>query len=119
MLLRSHEVIAWFLIISNAIAGCWALAAQRIEVLRRRGLWALVVAAQLSTFASAITGVLLVNREQRPLGDFHALYGFSTIITVAILYSYRRSQFVGDRRYLLYGFGSLFLMGLGIRNLVL
>jgi len=119
VLLSSHEVIAWFLIISNAVAGCWALGAHRIEALRVRGLWVLVTAAQLSTFASALTGVLLVNREQRPLGDFHALYGFSTIITVAILYSYRRSSFVGERRYLLYGFGSLFLMGLGIRNLVL
>ncbi len=119
MLFRSHEVVAWFLIISNGVAGCWALGAHRVQRLRVSGLWALVIAAQLSTFASGVTGVLLVNLEQRPLGDFHALYGFSTIITVAILYSYRRSSFLGDRRYLLYGFGSLFLMGLGIRNLVL
>jgi hypothetical protein len=40
-------------------------------------------------------------------------YGFVAIITVAILYSYRNS--LRAWQYLLYGGGSLFLMGLGIR----
>ena len=43
-------------------------------------------------------------------------YGFVAIIAVAIIYSYR-DQMQADR-YLLYGFGGLFLMGLGIRAML-
>jgi hypothetical protein len=114
-----HWVAAWVLISTNAAAGVWALTAQRVERLRVRALWALVIVAQLAAFVSAITGVVVMNRDQRPLEDFHALYGFSALIAVAILYSYRRSDFIGDRHYLLYGFGCLFIMGLGLRNLYL
>ena len=42
----------------------------------------------------------------------------STIVAVGILYSYRGSPFVKDKRYLLYGLGSLFIMGLGIRAMI-
>lgn len=114
-----HEVSAWVLIVANAIAGAWATTAQYVARLRWRAAWSIVVAAQLSTFASGISGVALANSEGRVLSDFHALYGFSTIIAVAILYGYRRGPFIGDRRHLLYGLGSLFIMGLGLRNLAL
>ena len=53
------------------------------------------------------------------LDSFHALYGFSTIVAVAILYSYRNSPFIQDRLHLMYGLGGLFIMGLGIRAMVL
>lgn len=114
-----HEVLAWVLIVTNAVAGAWAITAQYVDRARLSAAWGIVVVAQLSTFASAISGVVLANSEGRVLTDFHALYGFSTIITVAILYGYRRSPFVEGRRHLLYGVGSLFIMGLGLRNLAL
>lgn len=114
-----HEWIGWGLIALNAAAGVWALGAHWLAPLRRRALWVLVLVAQLSAFASAISGALLVNTGERTLTDFHALYGFSTVIAVAILYSYRRSDFIADRQYLLYGVGCLFIMGLGLRNLYL
>ena len=57
--------------------------------------------------------------ERCRLDSFHALYGFSTIFAVAVLYSYRNSPFIADKVYLLYGCGGLFIMGLGIRNLFL
>ena len=43
-------------------------------------------------------------------------YGFVAIIAVAIIYSYRTQM--RHRLYLLYGLGGLFLMGLGIRALL-
>ena len=49
----------------------------------------------------------------------HALYGFSAIIAVGILYSYRTSSFMKGKELLLYGAGCLFIMGLGLRNLAL
>jgi len=114
-----HEALAWFLVLSNAAVGAWALLAQRFEPLRVRALWWTIAVAQSSTFAIAIVGVLIVNRTGVELDSFHALYGFSTIIAVGILYSYRGSPFVKDKVHLLYGVGSLFIMGLGIRAMFL
>jgi hypothetical protein len=114
-----HDALAWFLVLSNAAVGVWALAAQQFDVLRLRALWWAVAVAHTSTFAIAIVGVLMVNRYGVELDSFHALYGFSTIVAVGILYSYRGSPFVKDKVHLLYGVGSLFIMGLGIRNFFL
>ena len=114
-----HEALGWFLIGSNALVGAWALAAQYLAPLRRAVMWWAIGVAQLSVFAVAIVGVLLAKEDGRSLDDFHALYGFTTIVAVGILYSYRTSPFIKDKQYLLYGFGSLFIMGLGIRALFL
>ena len=110
-----HRHLAWFLVLSNAAVGIWALVAHKVPVLRVRPLWWAVIVAQLSTFAIAIVGVIMLDRYGLELDQFHALYGFSCIVAVGILYSYRGSPFVKDKMYLLYGFGSLFIMGLGIR----
>ena len=118
-LLDLHEGIGWFLIVSNALVGAWALLAYWQPQLRVAALWWCVGVAQLSAFAVAIVGVLLVNRYDLELDDFHALYGFSAIVAEAILYAYRNSPFMHGKAHLLYGLGSLFIMGLGIRNLFL
>ena len=114
-----HAQLGWFLIVSNALVGCWALVAQYVPALRRAAMWWAVGVAQVSVFAAAIAGVLLVSRYELELDDFHALYGFTTIVAVGILYSCRTSPFITDKQYLLYGFGSLFIMGLGIRSVFL
>jgi hypothetical protein len=114
-----HEYAGWALIGVNALAGVWALAAHRYRNLGGRPVWVVIIVGQLLAFVSAFTGVVLVGDEGVELDQFHALYGFSTIIAVGILYSYRTSPFMRDKEYLLYGFGCLFIMGLGIRNLYL
>lgn len=110
-----HRQLAWLLIASNAAVGVWSLAAHSVPRLRVRPFWWAVTVAQLSAFAIAIVGVLMLDRYGLELDQFHALYGFSCIVAVGILYSYRGSPFVKDKVYLLYGFGSLFIMGLGLR----
>jgi hypothetical protein len=117
-LYRAHEIAAWFLIVSNAVVGAWALAAQYVPALRHRLLWYTTGVAQVSTIVVAVIGALIVN-EGVELEAFHALYGFSTIFAVAILYSYRNSPFIADKLHLLYGCGGLFIAGLGIRALFL
>lgn len=107
--------MAWFLVISNAAVGVWALAAHVVAALRVRALWWSVIVAQASAFVIAVVGVLMLDRYDLELDEFHALYGFSCIVAVGILYSYRGSPFVKNKVYLLYGYGSLFIMGLGIR----
>ena len=114
-----HDALAWFLVLSNAAVGCLGARRPVVPVLRVRPLWWAIAVAQLSAFAIAMVGVLMVNRYDLELDQFHALYGFSTIVAVGILYSYRGSPFIKDKLYLLYGLGSLFIMGLGIRAMYL
>lgn len=114
-----HDAGAWALIVANGLAGAWSLAAHRWRRLRGRPLWAAIALAQSTTFLQAITGTILIAVEDRQPARLHALYGFSAVIAVGILYSYRTSPFTTGTRYLLYGLGSLFIMGLGLRELVL
>ena len=114
-----HEINAWLLIGSNAAVGGWALLAHRFTTLRGRALWVGVIVAQATVFVQALVGAVLANRDGVELNDMHALYGFSAIVAVGILYSYRTSPFMKGKELLLYGLGSWFIMGLGLRNLYL
>ena len=104
------------MIIGNGLAGAWALAANWLPSLRTRALWWFTIFVEVAIFVQAGLGVALVNVEKIDPPQFHLFYGFVAIITVGILYSYR--QQLRDRLYLLYGFGGLFVMGLGIRALL-
>lgn len=104
------------MIIGNGLAGLWALGAHRIEGLRTRALWWFTVVAQVAVFVQVGLGVGLVAGEGVEAPQFHMFYGFVAIIAVGILYSYR--QQLRDYVFLLYGFGGLFVMGLGIRALL-
>jgi hypothetical protein len=123
-MVRWHRNLGWVLIATNALAGAWALGSHwftplRAPVLRRRLLIAAIVVAQAMTFVQAITGAVLMSRYDLRPRQLHALYGFSAIIAVGILYSYRTSTWMRGKEWLLYGLGSLFIMGLGLRELVL
>ena len=103
-------------IIGNGLAGVWALAAHRLPALRLRALWWFTAFAELTIFVQVALGVALVSGEGLEAPQFHMFYGFVAIIAVGLLYSYRYQ--LRHRLYLLYGFGGLFLMGLGIRALL-
>jgi len=111
-----HTNWAWVVIIANGLAGIWALTAHKIVALRTRALWWYIGVAQATMFVQVILGVIMVNRDKAVFPAFHAFYGFVGIIAIAIIYSYR-AQLKG-RVYLLYGFGGLFIMGLGIRAML-
>ena len=116
-LVDAHIDWAWVVIVSNGLAGLWALGANWFAPLRTRALWWVVIAAEVAVFVQVGLGVWLQAVQHRPPGDFHAFYGFLTIIAVAILYAYRNQ--LRSRMYLLYGGGSLFIMGLAIRAVIL
>ena len=111
-----HDGFAWVVIIGNAMAGVWALACHKVESLRSRALWWFTALAQFTMFVQVALGVAIVNVEGQAFPQFHAFYGFVGIIAIAIIYSYRAQ--LKSRVYLLYGFGGLFIMGLGIRALL-
>lgn len=113
-----HRVVGWILILSNGAIGLWFTAAQYQVALRMKRMWLTVIPPQVIVMIQAILGAAIAARGV-DLDDMHALYGFSAIVAVGILYSYRSSPFIRDRQYLLYGIGSLFIMGLGIRNMFL
>jgi hypothetical protein len=75
------------------------------------------VVAELSIFVQVALGVGMVAGQDIEAPGFHMFYGFVAIITVGIIYSYR--QQLEHHLYLLYGLGSLFIMGLGIRSYLL
>lgn len=116
MLRDIHQAFAWFVIIGNAIAGVWALTANWVESLRTRALWWFVVVVEGSVFVQVAMGVGMVAGQGIHAPDFHMFYGFVAIISVGIIYSYRNQ--LAHRKYLLYGLGGLFIMGLGIRAML-
>ena len=112
-----HDWFSWVVILANALVGLWALAAHRRASLRSLALWATTAAAQTTVFVQAGLGTWLMVREGRDAPDLHALYGFSALVAVGIAYSYR--QHLRSHLYVLYGCTGLFLMGLGIRAIIL
>lgn len=115
-ILDIHKAWAWVAIISNGLAGIWALAAHKITPLRTRALWWYTGVAEFTIFIQVTLGVIMVNKNKLEFPAFHAFYGFVAIMAVAIIYSYRHQ--LKNKTYLLYGFGGLFLMGLGIRAML-
>jgi hypothetical protein len=116
-LATAHDIGAWVVVVGNALAGLWALAAHWRPELRHRALWVFTAVVQVAIFVEVTLGVAYQNTEDIEPTEFHTLYGFAGLFGVAILYGYRNQ--LKDRVYLLYGLGGLFLMGLGIRAMVL
>lgn len=111
-----HFWVSWLFIVSNGAVGLWALGAHQWPKLRHRAGWIAVVVAEVIVIAQVILGVLLqVNEEIE--GDRHQLYGFAAFASVGIIFAYRNEM--REKPYLLYGLGSLWLMGLGIRAALL
>ena len=112
-----HEGWAWVVVLANGAVGIWALAAHRLVALRRRALWWAIAAAQVTVFVQVALGAAAMNADDLEPDDFHVFYGFVALIAIAILYAYR-SQ-LQHRLHLLYGLGSLFVMGLAIRAMLI
>lgn len=112
-----HDWFSWVVILSNALVGLWALAAHRRPSLRSPALWTTTAAAQITLFVQAGLGTWLMVREGQDAPELHALYGFSALVAVGVAYSYR--QHLRSHLYVLYGCTGLFLMGLGIRAVIL
>lgn len=110
-----HTSLAWVVIVANGAAGVWALLAHRDERFRVPALWWFTGFAEVAVFVQVALGVLILQDHDGEDYGFHVLYGFSAAFAVGIIYSYR-SQ-LAEKKYLLYGCGGLFIMGLGLRLL--
>ena len=112
-----HASFAWYVLISNGIAGAWALTAHKVEALRSRWLWWFTGAAEIGLMIQVVLGVLAMRIDGVEASGIHTFYGFFAMAAVAIIYSYR--QQLEHWTYLLYGWGGLFLMGMAIREFFL
>jgi hypothetical protein len=93
----------------------WALAAHRWPAVRNRALWVVTVVAQLVVTANVVMASVLLARYDWEFPELHMLYEFSGLVAIGIVYSY--AQQMKPRRFLIYGGGGLFLMGLALRSL--
>ena len=112
-----HVNTAWVVVGLNTAAAVWAFVAHRMAAARVRALWILTAVAQLSVLVQVTLGVIALQSDGVEASDTHTFYGFLTIASVGIIYSYR--QQILEWQYLLYGFGGLFIAGLGIRAIFL
>ena len=105
------------MVVGNGVAGMWALAAHWRPAARVAALWWFTVVVQCSIFVEVGLGVAFQRSSGIEPTQLPLLYGFASLFGVGILYAYR--QQLADRVYLLYGCGGLFLMGMGIRSMIL
>lgn len=103
---------AYVTIVSNGLAGLWAFGAHKWPGLRTRALWWFTALAEIAIFVQVALGVSVMNNQKIDPPQFHMFYGFVAIITIGIAYSYRQQL---QKVYLWYGAFGLFIMGLGIR----
>ncbi len=115
--LELHRQFSWVVVAVNGLAGLWVLVAHWQHRARHRTMWPFVVAAQATIAVQVILGVLVRQVDGIEATGLHMFYGFIAFATVGIMYSYR--QQVEQHRFLLYGFGGLFLMGLALRSMTL
>lgn len=111
-----HTAFAWAVMLVGGFAGAWATAAHWVESLRGKPLWLAhhlfhgLVAVQVTL------GAVLVGVGGRQADGEHVFYGFLTFVGVGLIIGYRH---LAQYRYLLYGLGGLFVMGLAIRAFTL
>jgi len=113
-----HRAWGYAAIVANFVAGVYTLVAWRVPRLRNRWLWWPTIIAEAMMLIQVFLGVLLVSVEDYEPPRFHMFYGFVAFIAIGLLYSYRYVWRAANRMELAYGLGGLFIMGLGIRALL-
>lgn len=111
-----HTILAWAVMITGGIAGALTTAAHWVEAMRVKQLWWLhhlfhaLIAVQVSL------GAVIIATSDLDANGEHLFYGFLTFIGVGLIIGYRH---LAEYKYLLYGLGGLFVMGLAIRAFTL
>lgn len=115
-LISIHEVLAWVVIFATGVAGLSATAAHWLEALRVPALWIVQHVAHALVVVQVMAGAGIVATSDIEPSQTHMFYGFLTFVGVGLIIGYRH---LSEYRYLLYGLGGLFVMGLAIRALLL
>ena len=108
--------MAWLAIFVGGVAGTWATAAHWVESLRSGVLWVVHHVFHAIVAIQVALGAIIVGFSDVDADQNHMFYGFLTFAGVGIIIGYRH---LSEYKYLLYGLGGLFVMGLAIRALLL
>ncbi len=111
-----HEILAWVVIFGTGFAGTWATLAHWLEPLRTGALWITQHVSHALVVTQVMIGSILVGFSDVEPNQTHMFYGFLAFVSVGLIIAYRHLE---EYRYLLYGLGGLFVMGLSIRALLL
>jgi hypothetical protein len=111
-----HSALAWVVIFATGFAGGWATLAHWLESLRTRGLWLAQHISHALVVTQVVLGSVIVGFGGVEADQTHTFYGFLTFVGVGLIIGYRH---LSEYKYLLYGLGGLFVMGLAIRALLL
>lgn len=111
-----HGIVSWLFVITTAAAATYALVAHSVESLRGRPVWIAVGVAWGVVVVQTALGVVVQVQRDISAGQ-HQAYGFVAFMSLSLIYAGRHEM--RDRPYLLYGLGTLWLMGLGIRSMFL
>lgn len=111
-----HEALAWVVILATGLAGAWATAAHWVEAARQPALWIAQHLAHGLVVLQVMLGAAIVATTDIEPDQTHMFYGFLTFVGVGLIIGYRH---LSEFRYLLYGLGGLFVMGLSIRAMFL
>ena len=116
-LVRSlHEILAWAVIFVGFAVGVWATAAHWVDGARTSALWPAHHVFHFLVAAQVGCGAVLVGFTDVNADNEHMFYGFLCFVGIGIIVGYRH---LSEYKYLLYGIGALFVMGLAIRALLL
>ena len=116
MIADLHDIVSWVFVISTGAAAAYALTAHSIESLRGRSVWVAIGVAWTVVVVQTALGVVLQIQRDISAGQ-HQAYGFVAFGSLSLIYAGRNEM--RDRPELLYGLGTLWLMGLGIRSMFL
>lgn len=114
-----HAALGWPVVIINAIGAIWALVAHRRPEAATRLLWPMIFVGQALICVQAFIGAATLSALDGERPGFHIFYGFLAMTAVLVLYAYRNYEGLSRYRYLLYGFGGLFVAGLLVRTVLL
>lgn len=109
-----HTVLGWVVVFANGLVGIWALVAHWVPGFRNQLLWPSTAVAQVLIGVQVVLGVVFLRTSGREVPGIHQFYGYVTLLSVALIYSYRHQ--ISRWIYLLYGFGGLFITGLALRT---
>ena len=111
-----HDNLSMLVVFVGFVAGSWALAAHFREELRKDALWTAHHLFHGLIAVQVMLGGILVGFSSVNADANHMFYGFLTFVGVGIIIGYRH---LSQYRYLLYGVGGLFVMGLAVRAMLL
>ena len=116
MIADFHDVVSWVFVIANGAAAVLALIAHCVESVRGRHVWIAIGVGWVIVVVQTALGVALQIQREVDAGT-HQVYGFVAFGSLSIIYAGRTEM--RDRPYLLFGLGTLWVTGLGIRAMFL